>query len=60
MIKDGCEKSELWDFNRDSKGLTERANGTNQDSNNRDSLRSLETSGVMAAKYVSLLETGVS
>ena len=52
MIKDECEKSELWDFNRDSINLTENTNGTNQDSNEWDPLRSLKTSSVMVAKLV--------
>ena len=50
MIKDECEKSELWDFDRDSINLTENTNGTNQDSNERDPLRSLKTSSVTVAK----------
>ena len=36
MIKNECEKSELWDFNRDSIDLTEKTNGTNQDSSEWD------------------------
>lgn len=52
MIKDECEKSELWDFNRDSVNLTENTNRTNQDSNEWDPLRSLKTSSVMVAKLV--------
>lgn len=52
MIKDECEKSELWDFDRDSINLTENTNGTNQDSNECDPLRSLKTSSVMVAKLI--------
>lgn len=60
MINDGCEKSELWDFNRDTNDLTERTNGTNQDSNDWDSLKSQKTSGTTEAKSVPALGTGVS
>lgn len=60
MINDGCEKSELWDFNRDTNDLTERTNGTNQDFNEWDSLRSQKTSGTMVAKSVPALGTEVS
>lgn len=60
MINDGCEKSELWDFNRDTNDLTERTNGINQDSNEWDSLMSQKTSGMTVAKSVPALGTGVS
>lgn len=52
MIKDECEKSELWDLNRDSINETENTNGTNQDSNEWDPPRSLKTSSVTVAKLV--------
>ena len=41
-------RDKLWNFNRDSKDLTENTNGSNQDLNEWDSLRSpsLQTSGV--------------
>lgn len=60
MINDGCEKSELWDFNRDTNDLTERTTGTNQDSNEWDSLKSQKTLGTKVAKSVPAPGTGVS
>lgn len=61
MINDGCEKSELWNLNRNAHDLGERRDGTNQDSNAWDPLRSPKTSSVTtAAKSVPALGIGVS
>lgn len=60
MIKDECEKSELWDFDRNLTDLTENTNGTNLDSSEWDPLRSQKTSGVMVGKAVPAPGTGMS
>lgn len=58
MIKNECEKSELWDFNRDSIDLTEKNEW------NKPGLQwmgsCLKTSGVMVAKPVPAPGTGLS